>query len=212
MKGLFLYGLNCQPWIWDEIKKDLTEFEIDYVEYPREITRQCKSVADLSKWVYETYLFDNQKYDFILGHSMGGIIALYLSSLPDVHFDKTIIVEAFLKPVEPFYRNLMTDANIVALGEKVFAMLKEEDGGYTNELKTSLKENYDYSEYLTSDTNIYVIYGDRGNPEYQNLLCDLNLKNEQLGKINISFINNSCHLPMLENPNDLATRIKSILS
>ena len=212
MRGIFLYGLNCKPWIWDDIKYDLRKFEIEYVEYPKTITKNCTSVADLSMWVYETYLSNNIVYDFILGHSMGGLIALHLSMLPNVHINKTIFIESFLKPTEPFYRNLIMESNKSSIGDKVFAMLKEEDSNYTKELKSNLKENFDYTEYLERiHNNVYGIYGNRGNKEYPFLLRDLNLTREQLDKINISFVANSCHLPMLENPHELAQRIISIL-
>ncbi len=112
MKGLFLYGIKCQPWIWKDVKKDLEDYDIDYVVYPEEITKKCESVDELSKWVYETYFSHNQEYDFILGHSMGGLIALQLSARSSLPFKKTILVESFLTTIEPVYQNLMTDSHI----------------------------------------------------------------------------------------------------
>jgi len=42
-------------------------------------------------------------------------------------------------------------------------------------------------------------------------LRNLDLDDQQLGKLDISFIPDSCHLPMLENPHELAQRILAIL-
>ena len=81
MKGLFLYGMKCQSWIWDQVNGDLTDCDIDYVAYPGEVTRTCTSVSELTEWVGEQYLSRGQAYDFVLGHSMGGLIALQLSAL-----------------------------------------------------------------------------------------------------------------------------------
>jgi len=121
VKGLFLYGLKCRPWIWDGMKRDLADCDIEYVAYPGDVTKRCTSVSELTAWVDEQYLFHGQAYDFVLGHSMVGLIALQLSALDGARFKKTIFVESFLKPSEPFYRNLMMEANMAAMGDRVLA-------------------------------------------------------------------------------------------
>lgn len=194
------------------MKSDLEDYGIEYVEYPGEVTRACTSVNELSAWVNERYLSSDQPYDFVLGHSMGGLIALQLSARDGARFKKTIFVESFLKPSEPFYRNLMMEANMAAMGDRVLAMFSEEDAKYTPELKASLKEDFDYTGSLGHIANrVFGIYGDRGNRDRSLLLRNLNLDDQQLGKLDISFISDSCHLPMLENPHELAQRIDSIL-
>ena len=212
MKGLFLYGLKCQPWIWDQMKRDLADCDIEYVEYPEEVTRRCVTVSELSVWVNEQYLSLGQAYDFVLGHSMGGLIALQLSALDGARFKKTILVDSFLKSPEPFYQNLMMETNVATMGNRVFKMLGEEDVKYTPELKASLKEDSDDTGLLERIPNrVFGIYGDRGNRDRSLLLRNLNLDDHQLGKLDISFIRDSCHLPMLENPHELAQRILSVL-
>jgi len=212
MKGLFLYGLKCRPWIWDQMRSDLADYDIEYVEYPGEVTRRCMSVSDLTAWVDQQYLSRSQDYDFVLGHSMGGLIALQLSALDSACFTKTIFVESFLRPSAPFYRNLMMDANMAAMGDRVLAMLSEEDAKYTPALKASLREDFDYTGSLDRIANeVFGIYGDRGNRDRSLLLRNLDLDDRQLGKLDISFIRDACHLPMLENPHELAQRIVAML-
>jgi len=194
------------------MRGDLADCDIEYVEYPGEVTRTCVSVSELTAWVNEQYLSRGQAYDFVLGHSMGGLIALQLSALDGVHFKKTIFVESFLKPPEPLYHNLMMEGNMATMGDKVLAMFSEEDAKYTLELKASLKEDFDYTGSLDHIANrVLGIYGDRGNRDHSLLLRNLDLDDQQLGKLDISFIRDSCHLPMLENPHELAQRILSIL-
>jgi pimeloyl-ACP methyl ester carboxylesterase len=212
VKGLFLYGVKCQPWIWDGMKSDLADCDIEYVEYPGDVTKRCMSVSELSAWVDEQYLSHGQAYDFVLGHSMGGLIALQLSALDGARFKKRIFVDSFLKSPEPFYQKLMMEANMATMGDRVLAMFSEEDARYTPELKKSLKEDFDYTGPLDHIANeVFGIYGDRGNRDRSLLLRNLNLDGQQLGKLDISFIRNSCHLPMLENPRELAQRVVSIL-
>jgi len=212
VKGLFLYGLKCQPWIWDGMRSDLAVCGIEYVAYPEDVTRTCTSVSQLTAWVNEQYLSRGQAYDFVLGHSMGGLIALQLSTLDGARFRKTIFVESFLRPSEPFYQNLMMEANMAAMGDRVLAMFSEEDAKYTAELKKSLREDFDYTGSLDHIANeLFGIYGDRGNRDRALLLRNLSLDSRQLDRLDISFIHDSCHLPMLENPHELAQRILAIL-
>jgi len=194
------------------MRRDLADCDIEYVEYPEEVTRTCVSVSDLTAWVKVQYLSGGQAYDFVLGHSMGGLIALQLSALDGTRFRKTIFVESFLKPSGPFYHNLMMDANMAAMGDRVLAMFREEDAKYTPALKASLKEDFDYTGFLDHITGrVFGIYGDRGNRDRSLLLRSLDLDDKQLGKLDISFIRDACHLPMLENPHELAQRILAIL-
>ena len=104
------------------------------------------------------------------------------------------------------------EANMATMGDRVLAMFSEEDARYTPELRKSLKEDFDYTGPLDHIANqVFGIYGDRGNRDRSLLLRNLNLDGQQLGKLDISFIRNSCHLPMLENPRELAQRVVSIL-
>lgn len=71
MRLLMLYGVNCTNKIWDYIKPYFADYEIDYVEYPHEVTTKATAVDDITKWVYETYSCN--RYDAIIGHSLGGM-------------------------------------------------------------------------------------------------------------------------------------------
>ena len=76
MRLLMLYGVNCTKHIWDYLNPYLRNFEIDYVEYPHEVTLNAKKVDDITEWVYKYY--GHHCCDAIIGHSLGGIIALQL--------------------------------------------------------------------------------------------------------------------------------------
>lgn len=207
-RGIFLYGVKCQPWIWDNIKNYFKDYDIDYISYPDKITKKCSSIKELTDWVYEEYI-KNSYYDFIVGHSMGGIIALDLINRSDVKIEKTILIETFLKPPGDFYHNLIMDSSSKDIKDKVMKMLDEEDANYTNQLKLSLREDFDYTDYVGKGKNISLIYGDRGKNSDVSKLNDLKLDKSFYDRI--TFVENTCHLPMLENPDKLTTMIKSLL-
>lgn len=210
MRILLLYGVNCTSKIWDNLRPYLDSYEVDYVEYPHEITQRANDVDTISKWVYETY--NGKHYDAVIGHSLGGIVALQLASKYKMKFDKIIYIDTNLRPANEFYRNLMTPEHMNEYGNDILAMFKEESKFYTSNLFKSIQGEFDYTKYLKELTQkVYAIYGDRNRPEYKNKITDLNLSNEVLSKLDLRFINNACHMIMIENPKKLYEMIEEIL-
>lgn len=159
---------------------------------------QAKQVSNITKWVYDNFV--NSEFDFIMGHSLGGIIALELVSKYNVKCQKVIFVDTNLKPACDFYKNLLLSKNIEIYKDRVFSMLKEEMKYYSKELINSVQDNFDFTDYvLNNNSKIYGIYGDRGVKDYINRINDLNLSKEVQDIIEFCFIKNSCHMPMLEN-------------
>lgn len=212
MRGLILYGAYCTLDIWDKLKSELSVHNVTFVEYPHNITEKASDVSDITKWVYATY--GNESLDFILGHSMGGIVALELVANFKLRCDKVIFIESNLKPAKIFYRNLMLPSNMEQYGEKIISMIKGESRYYSDSLKEALQDEFDYSDYIMKTTNskVYGIYGDRGQKYYDNRICDLCLNENIVAKINFRFVEDSCHMPMIENHEALAHIIESILS
>jgi pimeloyl-ACP methyl ester carboxylesterase len=209
-KGLFLYGINCTLGIWDEVKDAFSDMDVTFVEYPHEITKNAHQVSDITKWVYETY--GNDQFDFIVGHSMGGLVALELVARYKVKCDSIIFIESNLRPAKEFYRNLMLPTNMVEHGEKVKSMFISESSFYTDDLKKSIQTSFDFSPYISKISGrVYGIYGDRGIENYSGRIADLCLDKTVEDKINFKFVRNSCHLPMIENPQELASILRTCL-
>ena len=103
MRGLFLYGASCTGWIWDKIRNGFSGFETEYASYPHAVTQNAESVSDVTSWVYEKYKFGG--FDFIAGHSMGGIIALELLANYGLEAKNVILIDSNLRPAKEFYRN-----------------------------------------------------------------------------------------------------------
>lgn len=210
MRLLILYGVNCTKDIWRYINPYLRNFEIDYVEYPHEITRKAKRVEDITAWVYKNY--GHHCYDAMIGHSLGGIIALQLVAKYKMKVDKIIYLDTNLKPAKEFFKNLMTQKNMEKYGESILRMLSEEKEFYTAKLLKSIQVDFDFTNLVNEiSQDIYAIYGDRGMPEYPAKIQDLNLSAQVLKHLNLVFIHNACHMIMVENPQQLSEIIKGIL-
>ncbi|MBS6643890.1 MAG: alpha/beta hydrolase [Clostridiaceae bacterium] len=210
MRLMMLYGVNCTKHIWDYINPYLRNFEIDYVEYPHDVTLNAKRVDDITEWVHKNY--GHYCYDAIIGHSLGGIIALQLIAEYKMKVNKIIYLDTNLKPANEFYRNLMTQRNMEKCGESILQMLSEERKFYTAELLDSVQIDFDYTSLVNEiSQDIYAIYGDRGMPEYPAKIQDLNLSAQALRHLNLVFIHDSCHMIMVENPKQLSETIKGIL-
>lgn len=210
MKILMLYGINCNISIWDNLKSNFINDEVDYVSYPHSLTEKVKNINELTDWVNNIY--GRNEYDVIIGHSLGGLIGILLLEKNTNISKKIICIDTNFKPANEFYRNLMTDEHMKLFGDKVLSMLKEERKYSSLELIKSVQEDFDYSKNIINiKQDIYVFYGDRNNPDYSNKISDLNLSNEVLNKIKISFVKNACHMIMIENPNDLISQINEII-
>ena len=210
MKSVYLYGANCTKTVWDELQQILDNPDTLTIEYPHEITEKAESVSDITQWVYDTYGND-LNCDCFIGHSMGGIIALELVTKFGISCEKLILIESNLKPVEKFYRNLMTPGNMAIHGKQIIPMIKAEAPFYSDKLKQSLQNDFDFTGYVHSSTiEIHGIFGDRGEENYKDRISDLNLGKDTENNINFHFIKNACHMPMVENPEALAKVIQDI--
>lgn len=210
-RGLFLYGVNCDTDVWSSLKSAFPDFEITFAAYPHEITQNARCVSDITQWVFDTYR--DTPFDFLVGHSMGGIVALELVSRYKFPCDSIIFIESNLRPAEEFYRNLMTPSNMQKFGDRVRAMLQRQAPYYTAELKSSLQEDFDFTPYLNHvSARIFGVYGDRGVGNYAGRVADLCLGSAAEEQIRFRFVKNACHMPMIENPAALADIIRQCVT
>lgn len=201
-RALFLYGVNCTLDVWREIKDAFSFIDTVFVEYPHEITQNAQRITYITKWVYEKY--GKEQFDFIIGHSMGGLIALELIAEYKVKCNTVIFIESNLRPAKEFYRNLMLQSNLDKFGEKLKKMFTNESPHYSNNLKSSIQVDFDFTPYINEiSCKIVGIYGDRGIEHYSKRIEDLCLDKQIEEKIIFKFIKDSCHMPMIENPQGL---------
>ena len=129
MRILMLQGLYCTSKLWKQAASCLKEHDLLFMEYPHEVTSQAVQVMDLASWIASQLPRD---IDVIIGHSMGGILALQL-----VH-DVGVPVKCVIC-IESFYRNLVMKQSMTTLGAKLQKEMAKEAVWYQDTLAKQLQ-------------------------------------------------------------------------
>ena len=133
---LMLQGLYCTSKLWKQAATCLKEHDLLFMEYPHEVTSQAVQVMDLASWIASQLPRD---IDVIIGHSMGGILALQLVHDVGVPVKCVICIESNLCPAEPFYRNLVMKQSMTTLGAKLQKEMAKEAVWYQDTLAKQLQ-------------------------------------------------------------------------
>lgn len=210
--GLLLPGYACKSWIWEEVQNELKAIcELEVFDWPTTLTSDFNSINDFARWVRERMVNSNKTYDFMIGHSMGGLVALNVVKMGTDLIEKTVLVETFITSPRSFFQNLMIEGTSTELVEKVSCMMKEEQKYYSEQLKYQLRE-LDLTDLVTNlNCEVVALHGDRGCNDYATVLSNLRWCNDLQLKVNMDIISNSCHFPMLENPKELINILKKTL-
>lgn len=208
---MFLPGYACTSDIWDDIKTKMDENDLgaDYVNWPREKLNDFSSTNDFAKWLNEQYDLDS--YDTIIGHSMGGLVAIDLADKNLFTDKRLILVESFFKTPSKFFRNLYLKNANQSLKDKIELMLKEESTYYNKALSEKLKDLDKFDEIKNLNSEIICFYGAREESNKKFVINQLNLDEGNLEKLKIKVVSQSSHFPMLENPEEFFTKLIDIL-
>lgn len=201
MKGLFLCGYGCTPWIWKDTMYWKEQYESQsFVSWPEEKVHGFLTGHDFAVWILEEYSLEGS-IDYIIGHSLGGLVALELLRVAKVQIKQIVLVESFLKPPKPFFQNLLMADTDKHLREWIEEMISRESPNYSGSLQVQLlNPNVLYLDLLKNvEVQICLLYGDRGESDVENVFSHLALPSSIRSSIPIKFIPNSCHFPMLEN-------------
>lgn len=205
---LFLYGAKCNRFVWDCTYCLPERMITEIVEYPADMLQSAQSVEDIAKWVVENF----EDYDYIVGHSMGGLVALAMAAKYGFAGNGIVLVESFLQPSNEYYRNLLMENSDPKMREHLEKTFQKESANYTDALLNSIQSDFDFTRYLQGiSVPVYALYGDRGDADYLALMEDLRLPEEVLSRIQVQHIPDCCHMPMLENPEELMDMIFQII-
>lgn len=210
LTGLFVPGYACRSDIWNAVRDEFDPaFETTLVDWPKPLAAGFGKVEDFSDWLSASY--ELNRYDFIAGHSMGGLVALQALAGLGQPKPKLILVESFLISPGPFFQNLVMPGTAPEVEAGIQQMLQQERDYYAPNLRQSL-QNVDYTGQVTRlKTGIAAIYGDRGSHNAERVQRELGWPEMLMQKVPVRFVQDACHFPMVENPAQTAAWIHQIL-
>ena len=203
--GLLLPGYACKSWIWDDIAaKTKHYFDLELVDWPTDLVKDFSSIQDFAVWLGNRFVSKGNEYDFVIGHSLGGLVALYLARLYPDKIHTVVLTESFITRPGLFFQNLLMESSETKLKDQIITMLQEESKFYSADLQKQLKELNLAALVEGLEAKIIAFYGDRGVRNSKIVIENLGLSQKILSKIKIHVIQNSCHFPMIENSESLA--------
>ncbi|WDV45776.1 alpha/beta fold hydrolase [Clostridiaceae bacterium M8S5] len=208
-KVLFLCGYACESWIWNEVVEELQDnFTIQNIDWPINKCTQFDSLKDFAVWI-DKNIDDN--IDYIIGHSMGGLVALHLANMRSHTIQKVILVETFITSPSDFFKNLVTDKTPDELKYRLNTMMSNNKSNYSKKLLKELIDVNVLNLIQNINSKLYVINGDRGCGDTKKIINELNWPNSVKEKVDLHIVHNSCHFPMLENKKELVKILFTIL-
>ncbi len=208
MKILLLPGYACESWTYDVLYKQLMiHHKVELVDWPIEQTGDFDRIQDFSDWLRKEYDIDN--FDVIIGHSMGGTIAMDLS-IGLMALNKLILLDTFLVSPSRFYHNFTYPSTSRNLTMKLFEMMKNQKKYYSSYIGNGLKKYNTLETVRTITADIHCIYGDRGDKD-RNIVDELNWNKDLEQHLTLHSVTDACHFPMLESASETYEIILKIL-
>ncbi len=207
----FLPGFACPADTWLPCVENLQDrSNTRLVSWPTDLTPQFHSVRQFSDWL--RLQVDATSSDMLVGHSLGGLVALDYARRSAETGHRVVLVESFLTRPSPFFQNLLMPNAAPALADRLTGMLQAEKPHYSEALREYLASADMIDEALEAGAPIHAIYGDRGCGDKEKVIAELNWPAQLRRRISIHVVENCCHFPMLESPIETARILRSIVS
>lgn len=232
---LILHGWGSSPQKWEKVKSALAKkkFKV-YVPYlpgfdPKKNISKPWTIEDYSSWLNQFFKENKIKKAIIIGHSNGGRIATYFTSINQKKIDKLILIgcaglpqknqlkKIFFKTLSKIGKKilqLIPNKKIYQLGQKVIYRLSGENDYFKsstimkktmiNMISVDLTKNF-----LKIKKPTLIIWGknDKETPIWMAKKINLLIKNSKL-----KIINDGEHNLHLSHPNKLVQIIKEELT
>lgn len=193
-------GFACRSWIWDELRDQLAgKHDLICIDWPADPGGRYNTPGALAEWAIQEHLPQGTQMHLI-GHSMGGLVAMEVATRLGAMVKGVILLESFLTPPSEFFQNLLMDSAPGDLRSRIVAMLARGKEESSDALRTSLgRVNYlDTASRLGE--KLMAIYGDRGCGDVTRVRLALDWPVALVNQTAPQVVANACHFPMLENP------------
>ena len=206
MKGLFVPGLCCRSEIWDEARTFLQGIEVLALDWPW--PEEIASYDDGARWLANEIAA--HRPHFVVGHSLGGLIALHLRSHLQAPPDwRLVIVDTFLVTPHPFFRNHVWQP-APALRDRVATMLAEERPRFPILRQLAASEDLPQWPARLLTPRATYIYGGRSDAYSAASLGEMAGVPASSGH-DVHTVPGTSHFPMLERPDAFSATLADIL-
>ncbi|HSB66728.1 MAG TPA: alpha/beta hydrolase [Anaerolineales bacterium] len=207
---MVLPGYSCTSQIWRSIRGELDAFyDISWVDWPCKLISEFHAVEAFAHWLRQAT--QPAPYDFVIGHSMGGLVALELARMDKELFRRIILVDTFLISPPPFFQNLFVGDTLGPNEYMVLDMLEREQMYYSPRLRAVLKQVDMRPLAANLCAKISAIYGDRGSGDRVRVQRELAWPEELQRRVEVRIVPSASHFPMIENPGETIDILLAIL-
>jgi pimeloyl-ACP methyl ester carboxylesterase len=206
MRLLLLPGFACVSSIWEPVCHAADSVECRAVDWPRDLTPGWDEPACFSRWLMEQGL--DRDVDVVVGHSMGGLVALDLASRRSLR--GVVLVESFITTPPPGFRTLVHPGTPAEARAEIQAMLSAGAVHYSAAFKEGLRTGaFTPGAWWPENTPVLVVYGQREESIDPSVVArDLGFDGTQRGPVSFALVPRAGHFPMLENPTGLAAVVQ----
>ena len=212
MKFCFIPGYACKGEIFKEICSRIPDSF--YVDYPLNKMSEIDTMDKLCALILETYKVQLDDCSAIIGHSLGGGVAMHLSLRPEFQNVQIVTLDYFLSFPPPFFRNYCSERTPDSIHEYVREMLQECKPLFNQGVVNSDDDyNLEYLEkrHSINKKKLIAIYGMRSEDSSEQVCKNLSYPAGFERFLDLYFIKDSAHFPMLENPSDLELILRDVL-
>ena len=213
MEICFIPGYACRASIFDAVLKKLpSSFAI---EWPLDELLEMDDHEVFCDWLCSRYERELSDCRALVGHSLGGGIAFYLSMRRQFKNVQVILVDYFLNTPPPFFRNYCCEHTPVGIHEDICQMMAKTKPYFNPAVLSSFE---DYRPQLLArreqlnGLKLCAIYGMRSEGNWQRVEEALELSPEMKDYLDLHFIENAAHFPTVEQPEAFAELLTGLLN
>ena len=203
---MFVPGLCCRSGIWDQAGAHLPGVDVVALDWPW--PERLRSYDDGAAWLADE--IHAHRPQFVVGHSLGGAIALHLCSRTRPRREWSLaVVETFLVTPNAFFRNHVWQP-APALRERIAAMLSEERTRFPILREVAVREEPPQWRERALAVRAAYIYGGRSGEHPPASLGELAGVPTSAGH-DVRAVPGTSHFPMLERPEEFYVTLLDVL-
>lgn len=207
---LFVPGMACTSQIWEALELLPHYFECVFLDWPKEELAKLETLDDCANWLSREV--QNHNAQIVIGHSLGGLSLLKALEKGQIQVEKAIVIESFLSPPPPFFKQFVGPYASEELESNLHEMFNQNRIFFSEKLKNFVREEIKENCIdLKKIKNTFFLYGMRGEEDSDKVLDLLPFLQNLDDSNSIGLLPYSAHFPMIEEPEELEEAINEFL-